>query len=157
MDSNDGNDANDGSLENLESKTIGTYDVPVEKVWKVISDFTNLEWVSYVSNVISEGNRVGSHRTVTIQSPEMETFELVEELTKLDNENHITAITILKGPPLWAGAVCDMIARKLDENKSEVEFRYKFDPGQIPKSDAKKMADYVFEVARDDLEKFLKR
>jgi hypothetical protein len=49
-----------------------------------------------------------------------------------------------------------MFVRKLDENKSEVEFRYKFDPGQIPEADAKKMADSAFEVARDDLDKFLR-
>jgi len=141
----------------MESKTIGTYNAPVEKVWKVISDFTNLKWVSYFSNVTVEGDGVGSRRTVTIQLPQEKTFELVEELTKLDNTNHITTITILKGPPPYAGAVCDMIVHKLDENKSEVEFRLKFDAGQIPEADAKKMVDSAFEVARDDLDKFLKR
>ncbi len=49
-----------------------------------------------------------------------------------------------------------MIVSKSDENKSEVEFRYKFDAGQIPDADAKKMADSAFQVTRDDLDKFLK-
>ena len=140
----------------MESKTIGTYDFPVEKVWKVISDFTSMKWYSYISNVTAEGNTVGSRRTVVCQLPQ-ESFEVIEELTKLDSTNHITSHTVLKGPQPYVGMACDLIVRKLDENKSEVEIRYKFDPGKIPKDDVKKMLDSAFKVAIDDLDKFLKR
>jgi len=140
----------------IESKTTGTYNVPIEKVWKVISDFTSMKWYSYIVNVRAEGNTVGSKRIVACQVSQ-ESFEVVEELIKLDNANHITSHRVLKGPQPYVGMVCDLIVRKLDENKSELEIRYQFDPGQMPETEVKKMLDSAFEVARDDLGKFLKR
>ncbi|GAB3285714.1 SRPBCC family protein [Parahaliea aestuarii] len=71
-----------------------TLDAPLEKVWQVVSDFSNLDWFAGAERVEQVGEGVGQVRRIFMPGSEQ---PVEEKLLALDPERHSLEYQVLEG------------------------------------------------------------
>lgn len=100
--------------------------VPAEKVWDVLSDFSNLSWVPPVHHVEFEGAGPGMLRRmyVTADSP-----GIVEQLESLDEENLTIVYSVRDNNPLPVeDYVATMVITATGPETSRLDWSCTFEP-----------------------------
>ena len=99
---------------------------PSEKVWDIVSDFGGLhQWLIFIEDtkiILGKNREQGAIRLLTRRNG----TKVEERLVEYDPYNMIAAYTYLQGQPLSSDYYSTMTVVKLDDSRSQVEWRATF-------------------------------
>ena len=132
----------------VENSTI--IDASVEKIWKTIRAYDNVEsWNPLVNSSKISGTYEGSERVCQVQFGDQQ-GELIENLDSVDEENKTIKISVTKAPPPFGGQQITFQVKSLNENKAELLIYTEVADGN--KEAAKGLQD-VFQMMTEGLKK----
>jgi|ETNmetMinimDraft_26_1059896.scaffolds.fasta_scaffold52034_1 hypothetical protein len=109
----------------VEVSVSGEMDVPVEKLWDLISDFGEVKWMQGVSRVEVRGQGVGMTRAIYAGGD----GHILEELEAVDPEIRQLSYTIPLNNPLPAADYhANCVAVALDGDRSRLDWSCRFRP-----------------------------
>ena len=125
-------------------------DASVEKIWKTIRAYDNVEsWNPLVNSSKISGTEEGSERVCQVQFGDQQ-GELIENLDSVDEENKTIKISVTKAPPPFGGQQITFQVKSLNENKAELLISTEVADGN--KEAAKGLQD-VFQMMAEGLKK----
>ena len=117
----------------------GEIPVPAEKLWKVIRDFGNVDWIPGLSGVKVVGSGPGMTRIIN--------GAIHEKLESLDDSARSLTYTILQGMPLpIKNYHSTMKVEPAGAGKSQLTWTCRADPDGVPEEQARQAVTGMYQV-----------